>query len=173
MKKKVTTKSLAVISLLIALSVVLSRFLSVNTPNLKIGFTFLTVMMSAYIFGVAGSVSVSAIADIIGALLFPSGPFFPGFTLTAAVNGLIYGLLMNKKITLPKISLAVILSELLCSGLMNTLWISYLYGSDFKAVFITRLTTQIIPMIAVQIISGYLIFGKSKTMQKIATMIKK
>ncbi len=171
--KRVNTKKLAVIALLIALNVVLSRFLSINTPTLKIGFTFLTVMMSAYLFGIAGSVSVSGIADVVGALLFPSGPFFPGFTLTAVVNGVIYGVLMGKKINLPKISLAVVLSEILCSGLMNTLWISYLYGSDFKAVFTARLTTQILPMIIVQAVAGYLIFIKSRSMQKISAMIKK
>ncbi len=173
MKKEAATKNLAIIALLIALNVVLSRFLSVNTTSLKIGFTFLTVMMAAYFFGAIGSMTVAGVADVIGALLFPVGPFFPGFTLTAVLTGLCYGLLMNKNITLVKISVAVLLSQFLGSGIVNTFWISYMYHSDFKTVLVTRLITQILPMIAVEIIAGYLLFCKSKSMKKVYSMIKR
>ena len=43
------TESLAVIAMLIAANVVLSRFLSFNVWNLKIGFTFVTVVFAAYL----------------------------------------------------------------------------------------------------------------------------
>ena len=173
MKDLFKTKNLAVMALLTAMNVVLSRFLSINTMSFKIGFTFLTVMMASYLFGYAGAVVVAGLGDVVGALLFPTGPFFPGFTLTAVLVALCYGVFINKKTNLFKISVAVILSEFVGSGLINTFWISYMYGSDFNALFVTRLTTQILPMIAVQIVTARLIFGKSMLAARIAGMIRK
>ena len=34
---------------------------------------------------------------LVGALLFPTGAFFPGFTLTAACTGLLYGLCLYRR----------------------------------------------------------------------------
>ncbi len=167
------TKNLALMALLIAANVVFSRFLSINTFNLKIGFTFLTVMMAAYILGPAGAMIVGGMGDLIGALLFPIAPFFPGFTLTAVITGFLYSLFINKKTSLVKIIIGVTVTELLCSGLMNTFWISYMFGSDFKALLITRLTTQIIAMAVVEIIAAQLIFGKKMAIERIAATIKK
>ena len=36
------------------------------------------------------------LGDLIGAILFPSGPFWPGFTIVAGLCGLMYGLLREK-----------------------------------------------------------------------------
>ncbi len=167
------TKNLALMSLLVAANVVFSRFLSINTFNIKIGFTFLTVMLAAYLFGPVGSMIVGGLGDVIGALLFPIAPFFPGFTLTAVITGLLYSFFINKKTSFIKITAGVIVTELLCSGLMNTFWISYMYGSDFKALFITRLTTQIIAMTVVEIVAAELIFGKKMAVERIAKLTSK
>ena len=167
------TKNLALMALLVAANVVFSRFLSINTFNIKIGFTFLTVMMAAYLFGPVGAMLVGGIGDVIGALLFPIAPFFPGFTLTAVITGLLYSFFINKKTSLPKIIIGVVVTELLCSGLMNTFWISYMYGSDFGALFVTRLTTQIIAMTAVETVAAQLIFGKRMAMSRIEAVMRK
>lgn len=173
MKDLFKTKNLAVMALLIALNVVLSRFLSINTFNFKIGFTFLSVMMASYLYGCVGGMVVGGIGDVIGALLFPSGPFFPGFTLTAILTGLCYGVFINKKTNFVKICIGVALTELIGSGLLNTFWISYMYGADFKTLLVTRLTTQILPMLVVQIVTAQLIFGKSMAAQRILNVIRK
>lgn len=165
------TKNLALMALLIAANVVFSRFLSINTFNLKIGFTFLTVMMAAYLLGPVGAMLVGGMGDLIGALLFPVGPYFPGFTFTAVITGFLYSLFINKKTSLVKIIIGVTVTEFLCSGLINTFWISHLYGSDFKALFVTRLTTQIIAMIVVEIVSAQLIFGKKMAIERITKSI--
>lgn len=167
------TKNLALMALLVAANVVFSRFLSINTFNIKIGFTFLTVMLAAYLFGPLGAAIVGGLGDAIGALLFPIAPFFPGFTLTAVITGLMYSAFINPKTNLVKIIIGVIVTELLCSGIMNTFWISYMYGSDFKALFITRLTTQMIAMCVVEIVAAQLIFGKKMAIERIAATIKK
>ncbi len=166
-KELFKTKNLALMALLVAANVVFSRFLSINTFNIKIGFTFLTVMLAAYLFGPLGAMLVGGIGDIIGALLFPIAPFFPGFTLTAILTGLFYSFFINKKTSLVKIIIGVTLTEFICSGLMNTFWISYMYGSDFGALLVTRLTTQIIAMTVVEIVAAQLIFGKKMAIERI------
>ncbi len=40
---------------------------------------------------------ITTLADLIGATLFPAGPFFAGFTLSAFLTGLIYGLILYKR----------------------------------------------------------------------------
>ena len=166
------TKNLALMALLVAANVVFSRFLSINTFNIKIGFTFLTVMMAAYLFGPVGAMLVGGLGDVIGALLFPIAPFFPGFTLTAVITGLLYSFFINKKTSLVKIIIGVTVTELFCSGLMNTFWIAYMYGSDFGALFVTRLTTQIIAMTVVEIVAAQLIFGKKMAIERITNSLK-
>ncbi len=171
-KELLKTKNLALIALLIALNVVLSRFLSFNVWNLKIGFTFVSLIFAAYFTSPVGAAIVGGAGDLIGALMFPIGAYFPGFTLTAVLEGLCFGFLIYKKTSFPKICISVIANEIIGGLLMNTFWISVLYGSDFKVLFVTRLLTQILPMIVVEILTTQLLFGKSMVVQRVQRAIR-
>ncbi|MGN1418966.1 MAG: folate family ECF transporter S component [Acutalibacteraceae bacterium] len=145
MSKKVSSKtpqevlvSLVCTALLIALQVVLSRWLSIQAWNLKIGFSFIPVVIAARLFGPLGSMAVYGIGDIVGTLLFPTGPYFPGFTLSAVICGLVYGLFLYKKSSVLRIVLSVVINQFFCSFLLNSFWISYVYGSPYKALLATR-----------------------------------
>lgn len=150
--KNVKTKDMVLISLLIGLNVVIARFLSINVWNTKIGFAFLTVFVAAYIYGPIGGAIVGGAGDLIGALLFPVGPFYPAFTITACLVGIIFGLFLHHKDNIKNIVLAVLINELVLSLLLNTFWISVLYNASFNALLVTR-SIQAIIMIAVEIIS--------------------
>ena len=89
-------RTLLTLSLLTALEIVLNRFLSINAWNIKIGFSFVPVVIGAMLYGPLGGAVVGALGDFIGALLFPIGPYFPGFTLTAFLTGAVFGLLLKK-----------------------------------------------------------------------------
>ncbi len=149
--KKFTVKKMVHMAMLIALAVVLSRFLSINAWNLKIGFTFVPVFLAAYLYGPATGALVGAIADILGAMLFPIGAYFPGFTLTCAATGLIYGLLLYKKQTFPRILSSILINQLVIGLIVNTFWISVLYGSSFRALIITRVL-QCLIMIPIEFV---------------------
>lgn len=71
--------------------IVLSRFLSIKTPILKISFAFVPTMLCATYLGWKWSVLINILGDLVGALLFPTGPYFVGYTVTTAIAGLIYG----------------------------------------------------------------------------------
>ena len=138
-KKRERLLSLAVLALLLAVEVVLSRFLSVSLWNVKFGFAFIPVVLAAHLYGTLGCIAVGALGDLVGALLFPIGPYFPGFTLTAALCGAVYGLCLRDRITVWRTLAAVGFSQIVGTLLLNTLWISVLYDSPFWPLLLTRL----------------------------------
>ena len=147
---------LVCLALLTATQIVIARILVIPlSESLRISFSFIPVVIAARSFGVIGAVTVYGLGDFIGAVAFPTtGAYFPGFTLTAVVSGLIYGLYLGKKTSKLRIVLSVVLSQLLCTVLMNSYWISSLYGAPFGATALSRLgqaavmgTVQIIFMV--------------------------
>ena len=96
-KTAISLRQLVVSALLIALDVVFSRVLAINTPLMKIGLGFAAVAVSAMLYGPLWAALTAALGDLVGALLFPTGAYFPGFTLTAALTGLIFGLFLFRK----------------------------------------------------------------------------
>lgn len=137
--KKYNTQMIVMAGALIALHVVLSRFCSINAWNLKIGFAIVTIFIAACFYGPVYAGIVGALGDFMGAILFPIGAYFPGFTLTCFLTGVLLGLLLHKKRTIPRILCAVLINELILSLLVNTLWISILYGSPFVPLMSTRI----------------------------------
>ena len=166
-------RNLAVIALLIAANVVLSRFLSINVWNMKIGFTFLTTAFAAYFFGPVAAALVGGLGDLVGALMFPIGPYFPGFTLTAVLTGLCFGFFLYNNCSLVRIIISVLINELIGSLIINSYWISVLYNSPFKALVMSRLVAQVLPMIVIEIVVLQLLFGKSMAVERIKKNVVK
>ena len=90
-KNKKHLFSLVLTAVFTALTVVLSRFLSVNIWNMSIGFSFVSLMLCGMLLGAFWGGVCGALADFIGAILFPFGPYFPGFTVTAFLSGAVFG----------------------------------------------------------------------------------
>lgn len=153
MKKPIfTTKMLAIMSLLVAIEVIIARFGTIRPTNsLKLSLDFIPVVISAILFGPIPAMIISILADILGAFLFPVGPFFPGFTVTAALTGLLYGLLLYKDQSLPRVVLAVLLQQGILSLLLNTFWLKVLYGLPYLPTLAGRLVQAGI-MSALQIV---------------------
>lgn len=147
---------IVVISMLISMEIVFDRFLAINTWNIKITLGFLPVALIAYRYGCIGSIIAAALADFIGAMLFPFGPYYFGFTATAAVVGLIFGIFLYKNCKIVNILLAVFLSGILCTLILNTLCITLLYGGDFTTIMISRLPQFAVTAIAEIVIFRYL-----------------
>lgn len=137
--KNFKTKNLVILSLLIALEIVLSRFLSINTWNIKIGFSFVPVVIAAMLFGPVYAGIVAAFGDFLGAILFPIGAYFPGFTLSAFCVGAVFGLLLKSKPDYLHVMGAVLISQIVFSLFLNTAWISVLYGAPYLPTLATRI----------------------------------
>ena len=131
-------ETLVCLAVLTALQVVLSRFLSIQMWNLKFGFSFIPVMLAANLYGPIGAAVVYGAGDLIGALLFPTGTYFPGFTLTAVITGIIWGFLLKGKIKPLKAIISVVIAQSCCSFLLNSYWISYISGSLYVSQLAVR-----------------------------------
>ena len=137
--KKFDVRMLAYLGILTGMEIVLSRFLSINAWNIKIGFNFVPIAVAAILFGPIPAGIVAALGDFLGAILFPVGPYFPGFTFTAFLTGLVLGLLLHKKQSVARTVIAVAINQLALSLLLNSLWISILYGSPYVPLLATRI----------------------------------
>jgi len=85
-------RSLTFSAIMIALAVVLTRFGSFYIPGapfIRIGFGSIPTIVTSLVAGPIWGLLVGAGSDLIGALLFPVGAFFPGYTIDAALQGVI------------------------------------------------------------------------------------
>ena len=153
------THRIVLMAMLAAIQIVLSRWLSINLWNLKIGFAFVPIAMAGMLLGPMGAGLTGMVADIIGATLFPSGAFFPGFTLTAFITAFGYGFFLQKKQSMTNILAAVLFSEIVGTICLNTLWISILYGTPFLPTMIPRLGQAvgmgIVEILVIRLLANY------------------
>ena len=147
-ERRTNVKTMVFVALMVAAEIVLSRMLSISTATLKIGFGFLPIAVTAMLYGPFWAAGAAALADFLGAVLLPIGPYFPGFTLTALLTGAIFGLFLYQQRSGVRVLLAAVSVNLL-SLLLNTLWISVLYGKGYLALLPGRLV-QCLIMIVVQ-----------------------
>ena len=144
------TKKLAVSALLLAADVILTRILAFNTPLMKIGLGFAATALCAMLYGPWWAAGVAALGDLLGSLLFPTGAYFPGFTLTAACTGAIFGLCLYRRASDWRFPiLAAVLNCVLISYLANSAMISFITGTPYTALLGVR-AVQLTVMLPLQ-----------------------
>ena len=121
-------KKITATAMLLALEIILSRFLSYSVWNSKIGFGFVAVALCGALFG-------PVYAIILGGL--------------AALTGLCFGIFLYRKTNILKILSCVFINQFLLGLVLNSFWIHLLYGTPFSAVLISRIPQAFI-LLAVQ-----------------------
>lgn len=162
-------ESIVAAALLVALHTVLAVFVSINvTPALRISIAFLANCAIGYMFGPVMGFICGGLGDIIQYIIKPTGPYFPGWTLNAALAGLIYGLFFyncsltdsrkkhpDEKRSLVEIidfrfclrvTLAIILDTFIVNALLGTFWCSIMYGKGFVFYIILRFSKNLIQL---------------------------
>lgn len=153
------SRKIILTAVLLALLVVLSRFLSVKTPLMKISFAFVPTMLCATWLGWKWTVLLNLLGDLIGATLFPTGPYFIGYTISTMIAGFIYGLFLYQKsedsLTQKQLILRAIFATILVAVIvnmgLNTLWTSITAGKAFWPLLGTRVVKQLV-MIPIHVI---------------------
>ncbi|MBQ7793273.1 MAG: folate family ECF transporter S component [Clostridia bacterium] len=154
LKKPITITTAA---MYIAIYVVLYAVKIPLALESRVSVTFLPLVASAYLMGPVTAMIVGAIGDILSAVFFPSGQYFPGFTLSAVMNGLIYGIFLyraNTHIRLRSL-ISTIIIILLVNVVLNTLWLAILYQKAFVFYLVSRFVKNII-VFPVQVIGTIL-----------------
>ena len=145
--KKVPVRHLCECALLIALQIVLNRFASFQLLGVKFGLSFLPMALCAMRFGPWWAAGCYALSDVIGYLLYPTGPYFPGFSLTCALMGVCYGLFLYKREKLrlfPDVLVPSVINTMILGLFLNTLWMTMLYSSrGFSGWLLYRLPQEV------------------------------
>ncbi len=158
------TKKIILSALLLTLTIILARFLSIKTQFIAISFSFVPILLSAIWLGPKYTVIISGFADLIGAILFPFGEFFIGFTISSVISGLIYGLILHKKqgeFTKKQILVRLIIASsivtIFVNMILNTLWLVIMYDKAFIVLLGARAVKELI-VLPVQVVTMFLVY---------------
>ena len=158
-------KKVILAGLLLAAAIVFNRFLSIKTPIVVISFGFIPKIIIATMFGPWWSMLLFGLADLIGALLFPFGAYFVGYTASAVISGFIYGIFLHRKKKIPaktylwKLIVACLLSNLICNLLLNSVWIYVTTKKAISVILPTRIVKELVTVpIYVAIMFGIHVF---------------
>lgn len=141
MQKNSNLNKIIIIGLLMAVEIILTRLLSINfIPSIRIGFGFLPVALTAIMFGPLWAGAAYALGDVIGIHMFPVGVPFYGFTLTALLTGLIFGISFHKKpITYKRVFITALIVCIPLNLGLDTYWLSILMKQGFLALLPMRI----------------------------------
>mgnify|MGYP005755998147 CR=1 FL=1 len=162
-KKKIAiaTETVTTIAILTALSIICSMFLTIRGGTMmKFSPTFVIVALAARRYGPLGAGLVAFLSDLIQFFMFPSLGFSVGICLSGVLSGLLFGFIFYKKINMPRILLATVSTQVLCSLGITTLTMVYIerWFPLTPLLYFRLLQTAI--MIPVTIIVLYLLFVK-------------
>ncbi len=138
-------RKLTIAALLVALGVLVGFFKLPISDILEIRFTSIPLVVAGAFLGPGIAAVIGALSDIGGYMLMPTGPYFPGFTVSGAISGIIYGLLLHRKgsakISIKRILIAVVINTIFVNMILNSLWLSIMYG---KGGFIATVSARIV-----------------------------
>lgn len=142
------TRTITSAGLLLAIQMVLSSYGVIEvTDSLKISLAHLAIAPTAILFGPVVAGIQGALSDILGFMLKPTGPYFPGFTLSAALLGVIYGMLLYKtKRTTWQIIAARTIVCLFVNIVLNTVFLTLLYGPSRLATLPVRVIKNLVQL---------------------------
>lgn len=146
------TKKMILAALLLALDIVLSRFLGVRVVNIAFSFGFVPLILSAIWLGPKYSILVGGLTDLIGALLFPAGTYFVGYTISALIDGAIYGFFLykkpgqewSKKEFIIRLVISTLIVSVACNLFLSSLWSYIAYGKAYLVALAGKLPLEAI-----------------------------
>lgn len=137
--------SLTGVAMLGALNVIINNFKIVFGPYLELSFSTITVAISGMLYGPLLSGLAGFILDTLKFIIYPTGPYFFGFSLNEFLVGFIYGLFFYKQtITWKRVLAARLTITLIVNLTLTTLWLTLIFGQSFTAIFPLRLLKNIL-----------------------------
>jgi len=166
-KELKSVQTITMTGMLIALSVILVFFLNVSISNvLRISFSFLPLAVGGMLYGPAVGGIMGAVSDILGYMIKPTGPFFPGFTFNSLLTGALYGIFLYKSpVKLVRVICVSALITVIVNLLLNPLWLSIMYGN----AYIVLLTGRIVKNLVMYPINTALLFFVLKFVERVKT----
>ena len=170
---------LVFLGLMGALSIVLSFVGTIRIGNyLRIGFSDLPNRLNDFLLGPFLGALFGGVMDIVKYLLQPTGPFFPGYTLSAVCGSLIFGFITHgmhgHKLSLVRIFAAELLIKVFVNIGMNTAWSCLLYGNALMAILPARILANLIQLPMDTAVIYFVLFSleKSKVLSRMQLWLR-
>ena len=142
-------KMLLFAALIVALRIALKSVSIPVAADLKIGVGFLVNAFGSMVYGPVIAIAGAAVSDTLGALLFPSGPYFPLFLITEIAGSRVFALFFYRaEIT----SLRVILSRFCIDFFVNIVlqtpimmaYYQIMLGKSYKVFHLPRIIKNLV-----------------------------
>ncbi len=131
-------------ALIVALRVALK---SVSIPvgeSLNITVGFFANALGAMLYGPVVAALSGMVSDLLGCLLFPSGPFFPPFTLVEMLGSLLFALwLYRVRLTPLRVFASKLSVNVICNILLTPIFLSWMYGKAVTIYLIPRIAKNL------------------------------
>ncbi len=139
-----SVNSLVMCACLVALYVALNSASIYVTQSLKLTFSFLVLGIIGFRFGIVTG-SIAAIAcDLVAYFIRPAGPLHLGFTLSTILTCVVFAIfLYEKSFSLWRIILSRLFVNIFINILLNTFWLSNLYGNAYIVLLAERVVKNL------------------------------
>ena len=151
-RKFFTPRRICAMAMLIALQIVLARFLGWQvSEGLRISFESIPVLIAGMWLGPVAGLIVGVISDVLGTIISGYGVYFVPLAITPIVNGvlppLIFHYIFKDNINVVKCVVVLVITQLIASMLLGTYALTWYYklfvpnkDNAFTILFVARLT---------------------------------
>jgi len=165
-------RRLAITAMMIAMEIILHRFLAYQGQSVQINIAFLPIFVVAVAYGPIWSGLAWAIGDTLGTFIAGNGAWFPLFTLTNFISGILMGFFFyRKEIKFVRVLIYVLVNAVFCSLFLQTLFLT-VYFNDWAMGFeagldsyLTRLGLRLIQNAVLVPVQLAIIYGASKVIK--------
>ena len=151
-KKFFSAKNLAMMAMLIALQIVLARFVGIQvSEGLRLSFESIPVIIGGIWLGPVAGFFIALISDFLGTVISGYGFYFVPLAITPVVNGvlpaIIFKYVFKGNVNIIKCVITVAVTQLISSLLLGTYALTWYYAlyvpakdNAFTVLFVARLT---------------------------------
>ena len=127
-------RTMAILGMMMALNIVLTRVLAINIGGfVRLSLGSICSILTGLWFGPVAGCIAGAAADVVGMMLAPSGAFIPLITVSAAVWGILPGLMRhlirgNRSRKIAMLTLIVVVTSIVCQLGLTMFGLAGVYG---------------------------------------------
>ena len=159
---KLSTRALVLAAIFSAMNIILTRagVIMLFGGLVRLSFGKIPLILSGLFLGPLAGAFAGLIGDVLGVIINSHGApmIHPGFTLSSVLTGAVPGIIVilsrRKRSSLFNVITSNIIVLILVNLLLDTLWLSQMYGNPYAVVFQTRLIPHII-IAAINIVVTY------------------
>ena len=172
---KISVKDICVLGLLIAITTILAVFCTFRIGEfIKIPIKFISIFVTAVLYGPLCGGLVAALGDLLNCLLAPSGAILPQITAIEFLNGVVFGLFFfnadgeKKNYVLKAVLCTAVLFfvDMFLTTAVFTWWLGWF--PSFKVAFMARIVAGLIKaalhFVVIYALKGYI--GKLRRLKK-------